>query len=441
MTDTPYDIEELFNKEWMQHSLYVITDRAIPSFVDGMKPSRRFYIAATLKSSKHSFEKIDSVAGSLSNLGYAHGSVSGAGAAQLMVADWYTKIPIIQGRGSFGSRLIQTPASPRYTYTRLHPNFEKYFKDFDLVVPHDDPEILIPKYYIPVIPYVLLNNTSGMATGFATNILGRDVNDVIAACKEYIQTGNITTELKYSFPRFTGKITKDAEGRVVQHGVFTKDSKNNILITEIPYMNSKSIYDREMYITILDKLEEDDKIASYDDMCDGSGFKFLVKLKRGVTYTDDEIISLFKLTSSITENLTVIMPNGKPKAYADARDLIKDFCDFKRPILQQRIDTKLVDLSEENRYKRVKAYFIQAVIDNKIVFKNKGKDDISNQILQVVKNVLDKDIDSLLRVNIAALTVENVSALAQEILDNKKEIDYWKTTTVDVQFLKDLEEI
>lgn len=441
MTENIYDIVELTENEWLHHSLYVLKERAIPSMIDGMKPSQRFYTYASLKMTKDDFDKIDAVAGSLAKYGYAHGSVNGAGAAQLMAADWYTSVPIIKGRGSFGSRLIQSPGAPRYVYTKIHENFYKYFKDLDLSPAHEDPEILIPKYYIPVIPYVLLNCVSGLATGFATNIIARNVDDVIFACKEYIKTGNITKKLRYTFPNFKGK-TEFVDGKVVQYGIFERNGKNSIIITEVPYMNSKNRYDRESYVEHLDTLEDNGQISSYVDRCSGSGFKFEIKFKRGSEeLTDDEIYDLFKLKSVVTENLTVISPSGSPKTYGDAHDLIKEFCDYRKPYLKKRIDTNIEKLEEENRWKRVKMYFILAVLENRIIFKDKKKSDIIKQIEVEVNGVVSEDIERLLKINFTALTQEGVSELAQEILDNKKELKYWKSTTVDEQFLKDLESL
>lgn len=442
MKTTQYDIEKLAENEWLKHSLYTMSERAIPSFVDGMKPSARFYTYASLKMTKDSFDKIDAVAGALSKFGYAHGSVSGGGAAQLMAADWYTTVPIIEGRGGFGSRLIQVPSATRYVYTKIHKNFWKYFKDIDLAPAHPDPEIEIPQFYIPVIPYVLLNNTSGLATGFSTNIFARNVDDVKKACIEYIKTKKIKTKIRYDFPKFNGRCEDGDDGKVVMYGSFERKDKTTIRITEVPYMNMKQRYDRENYVSILDKLEEDEKIAGYDDLCDGSGFKFDVKFKRGSKeLSDDEVYDLLKLKVNLTENITVINDKGMPKVYEDAQSLIVDFCEFRKPFMQKRIDKNLAELGEENRFKRVKMHFIISVLENKIVFKEKKRKEVEDQIMSVVKGVKEEDVDSLLRINILSLTSEQVSALADDILKNKKEIEYWTNTTVEEQFLNDLNEI
>lgn len=437
-TNKKYDIKDLTENEWLRHSLYTVSDRALPSIVDGFKPSQRYAVYSTIKDAKTSFEKIDSISSNSSKFGYAHGATSIASAMQLMCADWYTNERILEGRGSFGSRLIQVPASPRYVYAKMHKNFEKYFKDIGMEPPHEDPEISIPKYYLPVIPMVLVNGTSGMATGFACNIFGREVSDVIKATSEYVSTGKITTKIRYKFPNFNGKIELEDDGKVSTYGVYKRVGLTEVLITEVPYMSNKSRYDRESYVSILDKLEEDDKISSYDDLCNKDGFSFKIRLKRGIEYTDDMIIDMFKLKTSLTENLTVIMPNNRPKKYDNAEQLIADFCEIRKPFFQKRIDETILSLSEENRVKRVKMFFIIAVLDGKVTFKDKKKADVAKMIMDNVKNVVDTDVDYLLRINLMSLTEESVKSLANDILENKKELDYWKATTATEQFVKDL---
>lgn len=434
-----YDITDILKYEWLTYSLYVTSDRALPSFVDGLKPSQRFVLYSTLKQAQREFVKVDNLASSVSAYGYAHGATSAAGALQLMVADWYTTFPIVKGKGSYGSRLVQVPASPRYVSAKIHENFDKIFKDIDLSPENSDPEIVIPQYYVPIIPYVLLNNTSGMATGFSCNIFSRDIKDVVGATREYVKTGKIKKSLGYSFPQFKGNCSYNEEdNRVTLTGIFERNGTTEITITEVPYMNSKKRYDREFFIEILDKLEDDEEIVSYSDLCDASGFRFKVKLKRGANLSDDDIIKMFKLSTSLTENLTVIMPNGKPKKYDDARDLIKDFCEFRKPFLQKRIDKNIAEISEEMRWKKVKMYFIMAVIDEKIKFKGQTKAQVADQVMKNVKGVLETDIDNLLRTNILSLTSEMVSDLAVEIVKSSEKLKFWKETTVEDQYLEDL---
>lgn len=431
-----YPISKVAKNEWLSFAMYTVEARAIPNMIDGLKPVQRFYLYSSLLNSKTEFKKVSAVAGIISDYGYNHGESSAAGAGQLMAATWNNNICLVEGRGSFGTRLVQEAGAARYVYTRVHKNFEKYIKDIDLAPAHDDPEHEPPAFYIPVIPLVLANGTKGIATGFATNILPRSSNDLSRACKEYLQKGTIAKRIPVTFPEFDGTVSfNEAENRFVVFGKFEKKSKTVILITEVPYG-----FDRESYVSVLDDLEEKGDIVSYEDQCDKTGFRFEVKLKQNTSsnWDDDKIISKFKLSKPLTENLTVIGFDGKLREYTDERVLVKDFCDYRLGILQKRIDLRTQEENELSRWLKVKMQFIQSVLNNKIEFKNKKKDDVAKQIYSNTEAINDNDIDRLLRINILSLTDEMVKQLEQEINECKGRLEYWLSTTPKEQFVDDL---
>lgn len=433
-----YPISSIAHKEWKSFALYTIENRAIPNMIDGLKNVQRFYLYSSIINSKRDFKKVSAISGVVSDYGYNHGESAAAGAGQLMAAEWSNNICLVEGRGSFGTRLVQSAAAPRYTYSKLHSNFDKYIKDVKLSPIHPDPEHEPPAFYVPVIPLVLANGIKGIATGFATNILPRDPTELIKACKEYITTGKIKKRIKVKYPHFNGDVVYDEQERKYYcNGKFERKSKTVLLITEIPYG-----FDREGYIEVLDKLEEKGDIVGYDDKCDKDGFRFEVKLKQQISalWDDDKIVKEFKLSKPLSENLTVIDHNGRLKEYVDERDLIIDFCDYRSTILQKRIDNQLQLNIEEARWLDVKMQFIQAVLDEKIQFKNKKKADVQKQILSST-SALASDVDRLLSINLLSLTDEMVKELAKQIKEVEKLIKYWKTTTPKEQFIDDLDEI
>lgn len=434
-----YPISKVAKNEWLEFAMYTVESRAIPNMIDGMKPVQRFYVYSSIKNSKTDFKKVSAVAGVVSDYGYNHGEGSAAGAGQLMAAEWANNICLVEGRGSFGTRLVQSAAAARYTYTRLHKNFSKYIMDVDLAPAHTDPEHEPPAFYVPVIPLVLANGVKGIATGFATNILPRDPVDIARACKEYITTGNIEKNIQVMFPQFNGTVTyNEEENRYYCNGVFERKSKTVILITEVPYG-----YDREAYVEVLDKLEERGDIVSYEDLCDKSGFRFEVKLKQNTSanWDDQKIIAAFKLSKPFTENLTVIDHRGKLKEYEDPREIVKDFCKFRSEILQKRIDLRKAEAIEEGRWLTIKMEFIRAVLDDKIRFKGQKKAQVGEQIFAHTSAKTEDDIDRLLRINIMSLTDEMVKQLEKEIKEARKQLEYWSTTTTKEQFLNDLQEL
>lgn len=434
-----YPISKVAKNEWLSFAMYTVESRAIPNMIDGLKPVQRFYLYSSLLNSKKDFKKVSAVAGIISDYGYNHGEASAAGAGQLMAASWNNNVCLVEGRGSFGTRLVQEAGAARYVYTRVHENFSKYIQDLDLSPAHDDPEHEPPAFYLPVIPLVLANGTKGIATGFATNILPRDPKDLAAACKEYIQYGNVGKKLPVTFPEFSGSVEYNAEeNKYIVYGKYEKKSKTVLMITEVPYG-----FDRESYVKILDKLEDDGDIVSYEDLCDKQGFRFEVKLKQtgSSSWTDVKIISKFKLSKPLTENLTVIDYDGKLREYDDERKLIVDFCKYRLEVLQKRIDLRKKEANELARWLNVKMQFIQAVLDDKIKFKNQKKKEVGEQILSSTEANGSDDIDRLLRINIMSLTEEMVKELEKEIKAALKDVKYWTSTTPNKQFELDLDEI
>jgi len=163
---TEYPISKVAANEWKSFAMYTVESRAIPNMIDGLKPVQRFYLYSSILNSKKEFKKVSAVSGIISDYGYNHGESSAAGAGQLMAATWNNNICLIEGRGSFGTRLVQEAGAARYVYTRLSDNFNKYMKDIDLSPVHEDPEHEPPAFYLPIIPMVLVNGTKGIATGF-----------------------------------------------------------------------------------------------------------------------------------------------------------------------------------------------------------------------------------------------------------------------------------
>jgi len=433
-----YPISQVASNEWKSFAMYTVESRAIPNMIDGLKPVQRFYLYSSLINSKRDFKKVSAVAGIISDYGYNHGEASAAGAGQLMAATWNNNICLVEGRGSFGTRLIQEAGAPRYVYTRLSENFEKYIRDIDLAPAHDDPEHEPPSFYVPVIPLVLANGTKGIATGFATNILPRSKEGLSKAVVEYITTGDIKKRIPISFPDFKGEVVWDtAQERYNILGVFEKKSKTVMEISEVPYG-----FDRESYVKILDKLEDEGDIVSYEDLCDKSGFSFEVKLKQNTSanWPNAKIIQKFKLSKPASENITVIDYDGKLREYEDERELVKHFCDYRLGILHKRIELRKTEASELERWLNIKMQFIQSVLDDKIIFKNRKKADVSKQILENT-DAIDSDTDRLLRINIMSLTDEMVKELLREIKTAHTELSFWSKETPNNQFILDLKGI
>jgi len=428
--DEVLNLSDLVATSWKIYSIYSLEERALPSIVDGMKPSQRFILYSALKVAKDKFAKVAEIAGGVSSYGYHHGETSAQAAATFMGAPWQNNNALLEPDGNFGSRLVKDAAAARYIHAKISKTYYDIFTDTDICPVHDDEDIKTPKFYLPIIPFVLLNGVSGIATGYRTNILPYDAKEVTKLCMAYLGGKSIDDKvLTPKFPQFRGKVEKTDVRSYDLVGTYEVHSKTKITITEVPYQ-----YDREEYVQILDALEEDGTIVSYQDLCGVNGFKFGVTLSRNFS---GDIEKVFKLRKSITENLNVITEDGKLREYTSPIQLIKDFVDLRLDFVGERIDIEMTNLKEDMALLKSKIKFIELVLKNKIAFKEKSKKELTDELL-VLKFPKDH-VDSVLSMNFYHLTTEEIEKLSNKYLDMNDRLDYLKGTTATIEYGIDLD--
>ena len=191
-------ITEFLSQEYKEFALYSIEGRAIPSVIDGFKPTQRkiIHIANIVwKSGSEKNLKVFQLSGKVaSDAFYHHGDMSLSNAIINLAQKFKNNAPLLEEDGQFGSLRSPQAGAPRYIGTKLSPNFRLMYKDFELLnYKEEEGEIIEPKFFLPIIPTVLINGGSGIAVGFASNILNRDVKEIIDVCVRYLNGKKITT--------------------------------------------------------------------------------------------------------------------------------------------------------------------------------------------------------------------------------------------------------
>lgn len=434
------NLTDIINTEAKSFAIYTVENRAIPNMIDGLKPSQRFVVHRALqmgRGDKNKFHKLASVAGGVADLGYHHGEASAQEAGALMANTWNNNLPILDGDGNFGSRLVQKAAHSRYIFCRISDNFRKYFKDHEVAPVHEDPEHVPPAFYLPVIPMVLINGVRGIGTGYATNILPHSIASVIECTKLAIE-GKLDKNPIVSYPQFKGTVHEVAPNKYELHGVYKLISKTQLEISEIPYG-----FDRATYVEkILDPLEDENKI-SYDDKCGKHGFGFKVKLKKefglpeNVEKQHDYIMEKFGLVERVGQFIYVLDENGKIKEFKNACELINHFVNVRKTYIQKRIEFKTKDIDDKLRLAVAKAAFIRKIIAGEIIVKGKTKQQLKDEIISL-GNSFSPYVDDLLNMNVYHMTEDESNKLVESAKALKTELEYWKTTTVNIEYLKDL---
>jgi len=396
------NVTELIDGQYKDYSKYVLYSRAIPHMIDGLKPSQRKILYTALKTANTSRIKTASLSGNtISQANYHHGDASLNDAITKMVQLHSNNIPLLEGEGSFGSRLVPDAAAPRYTYVKMSQNFEKYFADTMVADKSIDPEDPEPAFYLPIIPWVLVNGVKGIAVGFATDIQPRNPKEIAKLCQAYLKGKNIDKEtlLPY-YPEFEGKIYEELDS-VYCEGNFTLTGQTKLEITEVPVG-----FTRESYVQVLDKLEETGKIVSYTDKCDKTGFKFDVTLKRGKKMKDYQIVRLFKLKKKINENITVIDHEGKLKVYDSPIDIIKEFCDYRLGKYEERYEYLIEEGLSALDIIKAKVKFIELIIQGTLDFKNTNRKTIKKELTTTFKSDI---IEILIKMPIYSLCQDEMN--------------------------------
>jgi len=428
------NITELIDGQYKDYSKYVLYSRAIPHMIDGLKPSQRKILYTALKTAKNNRIKTASLSGNtISQANYHHGDASLNEAITKMVQVHSNNIPLLEGEGSFGSRLVPDAAAPRYTFVKISQNFNTYFADTMVADKSIDPEDPEPAFYLPIIPWVLVNGIKGIAVGFATEIQPRNPKEISKLCQAYLNGKNIDNEklLPY-YPEFSGKVYEEND-EVYCEGEFTLTGLTKLEITEVPVG-----FTRETYVQVLDKLEDTGKIVSYTDKCDKTGFKFDVTLKRAKKLKDHQIVSLFKLKKKINENITTITHEGKLKVYDSPIEIIKEFCDYRIGKYDERYKYLIAEGTENMKILLAKIKFIQMIIDGRLDFKNKNRQAIKKDLTIHFEESI---IETLIKMPIYSLCQDELERIILAGQEQQLEIRDWKAIDTTKEFIKELKRL
>lgn len=436
-------ITEFLSNEYKEFALYSIEGRAIPSVIDGFKPTQRkiIHIANLVwKTGSEKNLKVFQLSGKVaSDAFYHHGDMSLSNAIINLAQKFKNNAPLLEEDGQFGSLRSPQAGAPRYIGTKLSANFRLIYKDFELLeYKEEEGEIIEPKYFLPIIPTVLINGGSGIAVGFASNILNRDIKEIIDVCVKYLNGKKITT-VKPSLIGFTGTYTQDTENNKKWYirGKFERINSSTVKITELP---PSMTY--EKYEEILDKLVENKDIVSYEDNCKDN-IDYTIKFTRvGLEIlSDDKLFNLLKLVESETENFNTLDEYGKLKIFESVDDIIQYFVDFRLKYYQVRKDHQLDKMQHELKVLGNRGKFIKAILDGKIVVNNKSKDEIVSQIESIAIEMIDGSYDYLLRMPIYSLTKEMFEKLKEDFSNKKDEIEKLKLVDPKDMYLEDLSEL
>ena len=362
----PINIEDEMRGAYIDYSMSVIISRALPDVRDGLKPVHRRVLYGMSElgvSYTKSHKKSARIVGEVLGKYHPHGDSSVYDTMVRMAQDWSLRYPLVDGQGNFGSVDGDSPAAMRYTEARLKRIADELLGDLDKDTvdfqPNFDDSLEEPSVLPAKFPNLLVNGTSGIAVGMATNMAPHNLTEVVNGIVAYLDNEDITvTELMehITAPDFpTGGIIYGYEGvkqafetgrgrivmRAKHHFETLPSGKEQIIVTEIPYQVNKASMIEKTAALINDKKIEG--IAALRDESDRDGMRIVYELKRDAlnTVVLNNLFKYTQLQSSFGVN-NVALVKGRPMTLG-LRDLIKYFVEHREEVIVRRTKFELAE--------------------------------------------------------------------------------------------------
>lgn len=353
------DIEDQMKSAYIDYSMSVIVSRALPDVRDGLKPVHRrvlFGMNEIGSNSDKPYKKSARIVGDVLGKYHPHGDSSVYNTMVRMAQPWSMRYLLVDGQGNYGSVDGDSPAAMRYTEARMSKLAEEMLQDIDketvdFQLTYDDkskePTVLPTR-----IPNLLINGSSGIAVGMATNMPPHNLTECINATLAYIdargqiEVSGLMEHIKApDFPTgasiygYSG--VRDAfetgRGRVVLRGkaeIEVKDGREKIIITEIPYLVNKAELIKHIANLVGDKKVEG--ISNVNDESDREGMRIVVDIKKdgNSSVVLNKLYKLTALQSSFSVN-NVALVRGRPKIL-NLKDLVRYFVDHRVDVVTRR---------------------------------------------------------------------------------------------------------
>lgn len=357
-------IEEEMKKSYMDYSMSVIVSRALPDVRDGLKPVHRRILYGMMELGvgyNRAYRKSARIVGDVMGKYHPHGDSAVYDSMVRMTQEFSLRYPLVDGQGNFGSIDGDSAAAMRYTEARLKRISSEMLRDLEKetvrFTPNFDESLQEPSVLPAVIPNLLLNGSSGIAVGMATNIPPHNINEVIDAIVSQIDNPEITVAelmefikgpdfptaaiiygasgIKDAYETGRGKITVRARANIEEH----KNGRFSLVIAEIPYqVNKTSLIEKIVSLVRTKKVEG---ISDIRDESDKDGIRLVIELKREAV--PEVVLNLLYKHTQMQETFGVIMlalVDGLPKVL-NLSQMIAEFVKFRHEVVVKRTQFEL----------------------------------------------------------------------------------------------------
>ena len=445
----PRLLEEEMRESFLDYSMSVIVQRALPDVRDGLKPVHRRILYAMYElglNPDRPYKKCATVVGDVLGKYHPHGDSGVYDALVRMVQEFSLRMPLVDGQGNFGSIDGDSAAAYRYTEARLKAlavelldDIHKETVDFQ---PNFDNQLREPVVLPARFPNLLVNGSSGIAVGMSTNVPPHSLREVAAAVRQLVvDPGCSIDDLMRHMPGPdfpTGgfivgtegirKLYREGRGRVIMRGRAVKESrrggKEQLVVTELPYTVSKTKIIGQ--IAKLAKAGRAEDISDIRDESDRDGIRLVIELKRGADAAT--VLQMLQKRTSLQTTFgahLLALDKGQPKEF-DLKQMLERFRDHRLEVIQRRSRHEL-ERSEAERHivegLLAALEHIEEVI--KIIRGSTNRAQASEK-LQDRFGMSDVQADAILNMRLAKLTALEQSQLKNRIEELEATIEELK---------------
>jgi len=455
----PIAIEDEVKTDYLNYAMSVIVSRALPDVRDGLKPVHRrlLYAMDTLGLRPNGGTKKSAlIVGETMGKYHPHGDLSLYDALVRMAQDFSLRYPLIKGQGNFGSIDNDPPAAMRYTEAKISKIGDEMLQDLQKetvdFVPNYDESFNEPAVLPSAIPNLLINGSSGIAVGMATNMAPHNLNEICEAICAFIDSPAMNDDDLMRFvqgPDFpTGGIIfgrqgiRDAyrtgRGKLLVRGKFnvetTKQGKEKIVFTEIPYNVNKALLIEKIGQLSRDKVI--DGIANVNDESDREGIRVVIELRKGaiIKVVLNQLFSNTQLQTSFgIINLALV--KGKPQCLT-LRELIHYFVEHRVEVVTRR--TRYDLRKAEERAHILEGLIIALANIDEVVAIIKASRDVATARLKLQERFLlsEAQSEAIVEMRLGRLTSLEIEKIEQELAELKTRIAYYKSLLADDKKLR-----
>ncbi len=441
------EIVDEMEKSYIDYAMSVIVQRALPAVEDGLKPVHRRILYAMhsigLDASKPT-KKSATIVGEVLGKYHPHGDASVYDSLVRMAQDFSLRYPLVHGQGNFGSLDGDNAAAYRYTEAKLSKIAVELLGDIEKetvkMAPNFDNSQKEPETLPAKLPNLLLNGATGIAVGMATNIPPHNLTELCDAIVAFINKPTLDAGQLMEFvtgPDFpTGGIVssqgledfyKTGKGRVLIRGKTTTEEikgRENIVITEIPYMVNKADL-----VTAIAKLATDKKLPDVTDLRDESAkgkVRIVIELKKGANskFTLNKLYKLTRLQDRFDANLLALV--GRRPRVLNLRDVIEEYVKYRKLVVTNRSKFELK--KAEDRLEIVLGLLIALKDIDKVIsiIKKAGTTAEATESLIKEYSLTDRQVKAILEMRLSQLTKLETGKLTDEKKKLEEAIAYLK---------------